>query len=79
MYRMEVYQFITATATSANASEYKDSACTIPARYAKGVHDLIYPFSDVCILEDSKNGGSKKYYRSESFDVATTRAVFKEK
>lgn len=77
--RKKSYQFITATATSANATEYKDSACTIPVRYAEGFHDERYTLSDNCILENSTYGGSVKYYRSASFDVATTRAIFNTK
>jgi hypothetical protein len=80
--RIKRYELITASATSANTTEYIDSACTIPLRrgsiFTSEPSMYTTSLSDACVVDEHVLGGSRKDYHSMSSDVATTtRAVVK--
>jgi hypothetical protein len=73
------YEFISASATVANTTDYADSACTIPKKssYKKEPGEDLSDLSpDNCIENPLFEGYYKKYYGA-SGDLTTTRPVLK--
>ena len=73
------YRIITATATNANTTEYKDAACTVPwgTSVSTSVIDTKILSTEECLIDAEDNMGSKFYY-SISGDLATTRALIRQ-
>ena len=76
------YQFITATATNANTTDYKDAACTVPwetAIFSPDIGTIQTPLSTKeCLSEPEDKKSNKDYYSITPADVATTRALIRQ-